>query len=146
VCFLLFICQRTFDKPSGEGGRGHLFEADLFFLSLVFFKTPWGISRKTLSTDESPLPSYAAAHTHTKVCTDCATGDDLIIAARPPFFSAHPPSSRPNFSAAAESNANGSLITFCERRKSLYVHEINVCLCNAIPADLRFFCSARLVK
>jgi hypothetical protein len=146
VCFLLFICQRTFDKPSGEGGRGHLFEADLFFLSHSSFSKLPGASLETRSPQMSLHCRVMQPRTHTKVCTDCATGDDLIIAARPLFFPAHPPSSRPNFSAAAESNANGSLITFCERRKSLYVHEINVCLCNAIPADLRFFCSARLVK
>lgn len=44
VFFAIHLPTRTFDKPSGEGGRGHLFEADLFFLSLVFFKTPSGIS------------------------------------------------------------------------------------------------------
>jgi hypothetical protein len=104
-----------------------------------FSKLP-GASRKKLSADESP-------RTRTKVCTDCATGDDLIIAAgaalallpRPPAVV-----SAQLFCCSREQNANLSLITLWETRVCVCVLEINVCLCNAIPADLRFFCSLAL--
>lgn len=135
------------DEPSRWGRTATCLRPFPLFLRLFeSTESPRGIFRKKLSArrDDSPrcrVMQPRGALTHKSLY--CATGDDLIIAggARRSLLARPHPETSFGQTFLQPRATPMDLITLRERVCMRHAGDKCVCLCNAIPADLRFFCS-----